>query len=182
MAKRETLAESMRRFQNILLEGVVTDELQKLYTSIGSKDPEKTAVDVAARLQSTMGKHDSGHSDVGSVNIDQEFLRDIVLELESMISRRRANNSPHREMDGEDVEEAIANVLYRRPGGGGFNAEYEHEYEAEQDAYASRIVPAFGFQHEPIWNGYQPGRRPSAADEWLSYKEDEYTKDPDSRY
>jgi len=182
MAKRETLAESMRRFQNIVLEGVVTDELQKLYTSIGSKDPEKTAVDVAARLQSTMGKHDSGHSDVGSVNIDQEFLRDIVLELESMISRRRANNSPHREMDGEDVEEAIANVLYRRPGGGGFNAEYEHEYEAEQDAYASRIVPAFGFQHEPIWNGYQPDRRPSAADEWLSYKEDEYTKDPDSRY
>ena len=182
MAKRETLAESMRRLQNIVLEGVVTDELQKLYMSIGSQDPEKTADSVAARLQSTMGKHDSGHSDVGSVNIDQEFLRDVVLELESMISRRKANNSPHREMDGEDVEEAIANVLYRRPGGGGFDAQYEHEYEAEQDAYASRIVPAFGFQHEPIWNGYQPDRRPSAADEWLSYKEDEYTKDPDSRY
>ena len=181
MAKRETLAESMRRFQNILLEGVVTDELQKLYTSIGSKDPEKTAVDVAARLQSTMGKHDSGHSDVGSVNIDQEFLRDIVLELESMISRRRANNSPHREMDGEDVEEAIANVLYRRPGGGGFDAEYEHEYEAEQDAYASRIVPAFGFKYEPVWSGYQPDRG-TDEEQWQSYKEDEYTKDPDSRY
>lgn len=168
----ETLTESMRRFANVLKEGQVTNELTRLFSLTDEANPQSRAQAVAQKLQGTIGKHDSGHEDVYMVSITPEFLRDVVLELESMMQRRKENHSPYRGIDGEDVEEAIANLLYD----GSFDASREHEYEAEQDAFASRIVPAFGFEYEPRWDGNQPDRG-TDEEQWQSYKEDELTKD-----
>lgn len=167
----ESIAESMRRYADILTEGVVTDELTKLYTLTDEPNARGKAQQVAVSLEKTMGKHDSGHDNVYMINITPDFLRDLVLELESMMKRRKEAHSQYRNIDGEDVDEAIANLLYD----GDFDASKEDEYEAEQDAYASRIVPAFGFEYENRWNGNQP-ERGSAEDEFSSYKEDEMTR------
>ena len=164
---------SMRKYADILTEGEVADELVKLFALTDEQDPQGHAAQVAQRLAGTLGKHDSGHDNVYMVTIDQEFLKKLALDLESMQARRKQQHSPYRMIDSEDVDEAIANVLYTMTGPG----MDEDEYDALHDVYASRIIPAFGFDdYETRWSGRQPD--PGTDEEqWLSYKEDEYTKD-----
>lgn len=168
----QNLSETMRRYADILNEGAVTDELVSLYTLVDEPNAQAKAQQVASKLQATIGKHDSGHDQVGPVSITPVFLQRVIKDLEGMIQRRSKAYPEYRKVDGEDVVEAIANVLYA-------DQRYEptdDEYEAEEDAYTSKIVPAFGFEHEPRWDGSQPARA-TDEEEWLSYKEDEYTKD-----
>lgn len=171
----ETLTESMRRYADIINEGAVTDELVKLFSTVGEANPQQRAQQVAQRLQQTIGRHDSGHSSAPDADITPEFLQRVIRDLEGMIQRRSEAYPQYRKIDGEDVGEAIANVLYA-------DQRYdpsEDEYEAQEDAYTAQIVPAFGFEHEPRWDGKEPerDREADAEADWLSYKEDEYTKD-----